>query len=87
VAKTLIESEVNTLAVSKEKKKRSLQRMPEWLKKSQAVFLLNILARRCTLDAMRAKIRESGGEFHILKNTLARRAFSNSGMDLLQICL
>ena len=26
--------------------------------------------------------RESGGEFHVVKNTLVRRAFANSGMEL-----
>jgi len=39
-------------------------------------------AKMKDLDGIRAKVRESGGEFHILKNTLARRAFANSGMDL-----
>lgn len=32
------------------------------------------------LDAMRAKVRNSGGEFHIVKNTLVRRAFSEQGI-------
>jgi hypothetical protein len=34
-----------------------------------------------SLDNIRAKIRESGGEFHVVKNTLARRAFADSGME------
>ena len=34
------------------------------------------------MDSIRAKIREAGGEFHILKNTLARRAFADNGMPL-----
>jgi len=34
------------------------------------------------LDGIRAKIRETGGEFHVLKNPLARRAFADSGMSL-----
>ena len=71
------------MAVSKERKEETLATYADWLKKSQAVILVEYTgAKMKDLDAMRAKIRESGGEFHILKNTLARRAFSNSGMDL-----
>jgi large subunit ribosomal protein L10 len=73
------------LAVSKEKKEETLAIYSEWLKKSQAVILVEYTgAKMKDLDAMRAKIRESGGEFHVLKNTLARRAFSDSGMNLPQ---
>jgi len=73
------------LAVSKERKDETLAIYAEWLKNSQAVILVEYTgAKMKDLDGIRAKIRESGGEFHILKNTLARRAFSNSGMDLPQ---
>jgi len=73
------------LAVSKERKDETLATYAEWLKKSQAVILVEYTgAKMKDLDGIRAKIRESGGEFHILKNTLARRAFSNSGMNLPQ---
>ncbi len=73
------------MAVSKERKDETLATYGEWLKKSQAVILVEYTgAKMKDLDGIRAKIRESGGEFHILKNTLARRAFSNSGMELPQ---
>jgi large subunit ribosomal protein L10 len=71
------------LAVSKERKQEVLATYAEWLKKSQAVILVEYTgARMKDLDGIRARIRESGGEFHVLKNTLARRAFSANGMDL-----
>jgi large subunit ribosomal protein L10 len=71
------------LAVSKERKEETLAIYAEWLKKSQAVILVEYTgAKMKDLDSIRAKIREAGGEFHILKNTLARRAFADSGMDL-----
>ncbi len=71
------------MAVSKERKDETLATYSEWLKRSQAVILVEYTgAKMKDLDAMRAKIRESGGEFHILKNTLARRAFSDNGMEL-----
>jgi len=71
------------LAVSKERKEETLATYAEWLKKSQAVILVEYTgAKMKDLDGIRAKIREAGGEFHVMKNTLARRAFANSGMSL-----
>ena len=71
------------MAVSKERKQEVLAAYEEWLKKSQAVILVEYTgAKMKDLDGIRAKVRESGGEFHIIKNTLARRAFAQSGMDL-----
>jgi large subunit ribosomal protein L10 len=34
------------------------------------------------IDALRAKVREAGGEFHIIKNTLAQLAFEQAGMSV-----
>jgi len=74
---------VNPLAVSRERKEEVLATYDEWVKKSQAVILVEYTgARMKALDSIRAKIRESGGEFHILKNTLARRVFADHGMTL-----
>jgi large subunit ribosomal protein L10 len=71
------------LAITKERKEEVLTQYADWTKRSQAVILVEYTgAKMKDLDAMRAKIRESGGEFHVLKNTLARRAFADSGMDL-----
>jgi large subunit ribosomal protein L10 len=71
------------LAVSKERKEEVLATYAEWLKKSQAVILVEYTGVKMKdLDNIRAKVRESGGEFHILKNTLARRAFADNGMSI-----
>ena len=71
------------MAVSKERKQEVLVTYDEWLKKSQAVILVEYTgAKMKDLDGIRAKVRESGGEFHVMKNTLARRAFAASGMEL-----
>lgn len=32
-------------------------------------------------DELRAKIREAGGEFHVIKNTLGKLAFKSAGLD------
>jgi len=71
------------LAVSKERKEETLATYAEWLKKSQAVILVEYTgAKMKDLDGIRARIREAGGEFHVMKNTLARRAFADSGISL-----
>jgi large subunit ribosomal protein L10 len=73
------------LAITKERKEEVLAIYADWMKRSQAVILVEYTgAKMKDLDGIRAKVRESGGEFHILKNTLARRAFANSGMELPQ---
>jgi len=70
------------LAVSKERKEEMLATYADWLKKSEAVILVEYTGVRMKdLDNIRTKIREVGGEFHVLKNTLARRAFADNGMN------
>jgi len=70
------------LAISKERKDELLSQYADWMKRSQAVILVEYTGVRMKdLDNIRAKIRESGGEFHVVKNTLARRAFADNGMQ------
>lgn len=70
------------MAISKERKEAVLARYNEWVKRSQAVILVEYTGTKMkALDAIRAKIRESGGEFHVVKNTLARRVLADNGME------
>ncbi len=70
------------MARSKERKEEVLSQYTDWLKQSQAVILVEYTgAKMKDLDNIRAKIRETGGEFHVVKNTLARRAFANVGLQ------
>ncbi|HEY6075011.1 MAG TPA: 50S ribosomal protein L10 [Anaerolineales bacterium] len=71
------------MAITKERKEQVIEQYQDWLKKSQAVILVEYTGSSMkVMDNLRAKIRESGGEFHVVKNTLVRRAFANSGMEL-----
>lgn len=55
----------------------------EWLGKSQAVVLVEYTGLKMKdLDAIRAKAREAGGEFHIVKNTLAKLVLEKSGYSV-----
>lgn len=65
------------MAISKQRKNEVLAEYETWLQQSQAVILVEYTGITMKqLDAIRTKVRESGGEFHVLKNTLARRAFA-----------
>jgi large subunit ribosomal protein L10 len=73
------------LAVSKTRKNEILATYKDWLEKSEAVILVEYTGVTMKdLDNIRAKVREAGGEFHIMKNTLARRAFADNNMDFPQ---
>ena len=70
------------MAITKERKEEVLTQYADWMKRSQAVILVEYTGVTMkALDNIRAKVRESGGEFHVVKNTLARRAFSDMGMQ------
>lgn len=71
------------MAISKERKEEVLTTYADWMKRSQAVILVEYTGVKMKdLDNIRNKVRESGGEFHVVKNTLARRAFADNGMKV-----
>lgn len=73
------------MAISKQRKEEVQAQYADWVKRSEAVILVEYTgAKMKAIDAIRAKIRETGGEFHIVKNTLVRRVFAESGMELPQ---
>lgn len=73
------------MAISKERKLELVAAYQEWLRKSQAVILAEYTGLSTKdVDALRAKIRELGGEFHIVKNTLGKIAFEQAGLPLPQ---
>ena len=71
------------MALSRQKKEEVLAQYKSWLDRSQAVFVVEYTGVTVkSLDGIRTKIRETGGEFHILKNTLAKKAFEDSGIKV-----
>jgi len=71
------------LAKTKQQKDAILAEYTEWLGKSQAVVLVEYAGLKMKdLDAIRAKAREAGGEFHIVKNTLAKLALEKAGYSV-----
>jgi large subunit ribosomal protein L10 len=71
------------LALSKQKKNEVLDQYKSWLRDSQAVVLVEYSgATMRDMENIRAKVREASGEFHVVKNTLAKLAFEASGYTI-----
>lgn len=52
----------------------------KWLDKSQAMFVLGYTKMNMKeIDALRAKVRDAGGEAHLVKNTLFDYALNEKG--------
>jgi large subunit ribosomal protein L10 len=73
----------STLAITKERKREMIDQYNQWLKKSQAMIMTEYTGLpMAQLDNLRGKLREAGGEFHIVKNTLGKRAFEEAGLSM-----
>jgi large subunit ribosomal protein L10 len=71
------------LAITKERKNELVAQYSEWVKRSKALVLTQYVGLTMQdIDALRAKVRENGGEFHIIKNTLAKLAFEQAGLPV-----
>ena len=71
------------MAKSRAQKEAMLAEYMEWLKKSQAVVLVEYSGLKMKdLDVIRAKARENGGEFHVVKNKLAKLALEKAGYSV-----
>jgi large subunit ribosomal protein L10 len=68
------------LAITKERKAEILEQYSEWLSNSRAVIFTEYTGLGMKeIDTLRAKVREAGGEFHVIKNTLGKIAFEKAG--------
>ncbi len=71
------------MAISKEQKKDLVKQYGEWIEASDAIVLAKYIGLSVPeLQQLRADIREAGGEFHIVKNTLAKIALKDAGREI-----
>jgi len=71
------------LAISREKKQEIAAQYGEWLEQSQALVLTEYIGLSVKeMDDLRARVREAGGEFHIVKNTLMQRVLNEAGLEI-----
>jgi large subunit ribosomal protein L10 len=71
------------LAITKERKKEVISEYSEWIQQSSALILTEYKGLTMKdMDELRRRVREVGGEFHVVKNTLGKLAFEQAGMKL-----
>lgn len=59
------------MAFTKDEKSKMMAQYGEWLEKSEGVFMVTYKKMDMkAIDGIRSKIREAGGEAHVVKNTL-----------------
>jgi large subunit ribosomal protein L10 len=72
-----------TLAITKERKNEMVGQYAEWVKKSRALIITEYTGLPMKqMDDLRNKMRDAGGEFHVVKNTLGVLAFKEAGLPL-----
>ena len=73
------------MAISKEHKKELVAEYQAWFDKSQAIIMTQYIGLTMKdMDALRKKVREAGGEFHILKNSLCKIALENANLPVIE---
>jgi len=71
------------LAISKEQKQELVKQYGEWIDESKAIVLTKYIGLSVPdIQQLRSDIREAGGEFHVVKNTLVKLALKNAGLEI-----
>ena len=70
------------MAINKKEKQAMVTQYCDWLDRSEALVLTKYVGVTVAdLDKLRREIRDTGGEFHVVKNTLAKLAFEKAGFE------
>jgi large subunit ribosomal protein L10 len=73
----------STLAITKERKRELIKQYSEWMERSRAVIVTEYTGLSMNqIDELRRRMREAGGEFHIVKNTLGEIAVKEVGLPV-----
>ncbi len=70
------------MAISKQQKEELILKYKKWIEESDGLVFThyhNLSVK--DISDLRREIRGSGGEFHVIKNTLAKRVFEESGRE------
>jgi large subunit ribosomal protein L10 len=71
------------LAFSKQHKNKMQEDYREWMKKSQAMIMVEYSGLTMKgIDSIRNKTREAGGELHVVKNTLMKKILEEQGIPV-----
>lgn len=70
------------MALTKKKKAELVDQYGEWLESSKALVFAEYTGLNMPqIDKLRSQVREVGAEFHVIKNRLSKRVFSEAGFD------
>lgn len=70
------------MAITREQKEELVEQYKEWLNQGDSLVITRYSGLSVRdIGELRASIREAGGEFHIVKNTLAEIAFDDVGRE------
>lgn len=70
------------MAISKSKKQELVKTYKDWLETSDGMVVAHYHGLSVKdIGSLRAEIRQSGGEFHIIKNSLVKIAFDEVGRE------
>lgn len=71
------------MAITKERKRELIKQYQEWMEHSRALIVTEYTGLSMSqIDELRRKLREAGGEFHIVKNTLGEIAVKEAGLPV-----
>ncbi len=71
------------MALSKQRKEEVLAQYKEWMSQSQALILMDYKGASVKdMEEVRSKVRETGGEFHVVKNRLAKLALKEKDYEI-----
>ena len=70
------------MALTKERKEQLIAQYSQWVERSKGVVVTEYMGLTMKeFDTLRARTREVGGEFHVVKNTLIILALEQAGMS------
>ncbi len=70
------------MAFTKKEKNQMVAQYTQWLNESQGVFMLEFDRMSVKeIESLRAKVREVGGQAHVVKNTLMKLAMQQAGLE------
>ena len=71
------------MALSRQRKEEVLAQYKDWMSRSEALILLEYKGASVNdMEEARAKVRETGGEFHVVQNRLAKLALQSNDFDI-----
>lgn len=71
------------MPVTRERKEELVQAYREWMKQSSGMILASYAGMSVRgLEDLRRKVRDAGGEFHVVKNRLMALALKEAGVEI-----